>query len=328
MIKTAVVGLGFMGQTHFNCYKNNPLALVVAAGDSNLERLVSGAKVAGNIEANSALDLTGVQTTTDIHSLINDPEIDLINFCLPTRQHAKFTIAALSAGKHVLCEKPLAWNVEECDQIIEAQRKSGKFLLIGQCLRFWPQYVEAQKRIASGELGDIIYARFVRSGGAPSWSGWLMNGSQSGGAVLDMHVHDVDTALWWFGEPNSIETTGLIHNGLPLKVDSTWNYDGGPQVHLHGGWDANSSNFAMAFEIVGSKASLYWDSSKGEAMQLYRDGKAEEIEVEGTMAYQAEIDYLLECIDQNRAPERITPEGSRLSVKMARQELEQMGFEG
>ncbi len=328
MIKTAVVGLGFMGQTHFNCYKSNPLAQLVAVGDSNPERLVAGAKVAGNIETNSALDLSGVQTTSDIQSLIGDPEIDLIDFCLPTRQHAAFSIAALNAGKHVLCEKPLAWTVEECDQIIEAQQQSGKFLLVGQCLRFWPQYVEAHARIESGELGEIVYARLVRAGGAPGWSRWLMDGSQSGGAVLDMHVHDVDAALWWFGEPKSIATTGLIRDGLPLKVDSTWNYEGGPQVHLHGGWDKNSSNFAMAFEIVGSKASLYWDSSKGEAMQLYRDGQAEQLEVEGPMAYQAEIDYLLECIDKGRAPRRITPQGSRLSVKMAREELAQMGFEG
>ena len=328
MIKTAVVGLGFMGQTHFNCYKNNPLAQVVAAGGSTLSRLQSGAKIAGNIEANSALDLSGVETTTNIQSLIDNPEVDLIDFCLPTRQHARFSIAALNAGKHVLCEKPLAWTVEECDAVIEAQEKSGKFLLVGQCLRFWPQYVEAHARIESGELGDIVYARFTRAGGAPSWSKWLMDGSQSGGAVLDMHVHDVDTALWWFGEPKSIATTGLIRQGLPIKVDSTWNYDGGPQVHLHGGWDVNSSNFAMAFEIVGSHASLYWDSSKGEAMQLYRDAKAEEIGVDGALAYQAEIDYLLECIDQNRAPQRVTPQGSRLSVKMARQELSQMGFEG
>ena len=328
MIKTAVVGLGFMGQTHFNCYKNNSLSEVVAVGGNDLERLQSGAKVAGNIEANSALDLSGVALTTDIQSLLADPEIDLIDLCLPTRQHAAFTIAALRAGKHVLCEKPLAWTVEECDAVIEAQRASGKFLLVGHCLRFWPQYVEAHRRIESGELGEIVYARFVRASGAPSWSRWLMDGAQSGGAVFDMHVHDVDAALWWFGQPASIQTTGLIRQGLPLKVDSTWNYDGGPQVHLHGGWDANSSNFAMTFEIVGSRASLYWDSSKGEAMQLYRDAKAEEIEVDGPMAYQAEIDYLLDCIDKNRAPQRITPQSSRLSVVMAREELAQMGFEG
>ena len=326
MIKTAVVGLGFMGQAHFNCYNQNPLAHVVAVGDSNPERLKSGAKVAGNIDANDALDLSGVRTETDIQSLIDDSEIDLIDFCLPTRQHAEFTICALNAGKHVLCEKPLAWSVEECDAVIAAQKKSGKYLLIGHCLRFWPQYVKAQEMIESGELGEIQYTRFLRAGGAPSWSAWLMDGEQSGGAVLDMHVHDVDTALWWFGRPTSIETTGLIVDGLPLKVDASWNYDNGPQVHIHGGWDKNSSNFAMNFEIVGSKASLYWDSSKGEAMQLYRDTKAEELTVSDKSAYQAEIDYFLECIDSNTPPTRITPEGSRLSVEMAREELEQMGF--
>ena len=327
MIKTAVVGLGFMGQTHFNCYQNNPLAQLVAVGDQNPERLQSGAKVAGNIDANSALDLSNVRTTTNIQALIDDPEIDLLDFCLPTRQHAAHTIAALNAGKHVLCEKPLAWTVEECDAVIEAQKKSGKYLLIGHCLRFWPQYVKAQQLMESGALGEIIYARFSRAGGAPNWSKWLMDGAQSGGAVLDMHVHDVDTALWWFGRPTSIQTTGLIVDGLPMKVDAAWNYENGPQVHIHGGWDKHSGHFAMSFEIVGTDASLYWDSSKGEAMQLYRAGEAEEITVDDKSAYQAEIDYFLDCIENDTPPTRITPAGSRLSVEMAREELQQMGFE-
>ena len=147
-------------------------------------------------------------------------------------------------------------------------------MLIGHCLRFWPQYVRAQQLIESGELGTVIYARFFRAGGAPSWSAWLMDGAQSGGAVLDMHVHDVDTALWWFGRPASIQTSGLIYQGLPLKVDAAWSYDGGPEVHIHGGWDKNSGHFAMGFEIVGTQASLYWDSSKGDAMQLAREGQS------------------------------------------------------
>ena len=256
MIKTAVVGLGFMGQTHFNCYKNNSLAQLVAVGDKNSERLHSGVKIAGNIDANSALDLSDVRTTTDIDTLIDDAEIDLIDFCLPTRQHAAHTIRALNAGKHVLCEKPLAWTIEECAQVLAAQKTSGKYLLVGHCLRFWPQYVKAQAMMKAGELGEILYARFFRSGGAPSWSKWLMDGAQSGGAVLDMHVHDVDSALWWFGRPTSIQTTGLMVDGLPIKVDASWHYEKGPQVHIHGGWDKNSSHFAMGFEIVGSEGEL------------------------------------------------------------------------
>lgn len=326
MIKTAVVGLGFMGQTHVSCYQNSPLSHLAAVGDANAGKMRSGARVAGNIDSNAPLDLSDVRTTSDIAALIADPEIELIDFCLPTREHARHTIAALQAGKHVLCEKPLAWTVLECDQVIEAWKSSGKYLLIGHCLRFWPQYVRAHEMIQSGELGQVLYARLFRSGGAPAWSTWLMDGAQSGGAVLDMHVHDVDTALWWFDAPDSIAATGLVRDGLPLKVDAAWTYNGGPHVHLHGGWDLNSSHFAMGFEIVGVQSSLHWDSSKGEAMQLYRGGEAQQIEVSGPSAYQAEIDYFLDCIASGRAPERITPEGSRQSVAMAREELRQLGF--
>lgn len=328
MIKVAVVGLGFMGQTHFGCYKNNPLAEVVAVGDANPAKLTSGAKVEGNIGANEALDLSGVRTTTDIESLVNDPEIELLDFSLPTREHAKWTVAALNAGKHVLCEKPMAWTTKECDAVIEAQEKSGKALLIGHCLRFWPQYVKAQELIASGELGEVLYARFFRAGGAPTWSKWLMDGALSGGAVLDMHVHDVDTALWWFGKPDSIRTSGVIHDGLPLKVDAAWNYSSGPQVQIHGGWDAHGGGFAMGFELTGTRNSLVWDSSKGDAMQLFGQDGERAIEVSSDSAYQLEIDYLLECISKGELPSRITPQTSKLSVEMAREELKQMGFEG
>ncbi len=326
MIKVGLIGLGFMGQMHFNCYQNNPDAEVVVVADVDASKLSGDAKVEGNIGGNASLDLSGIRTTTDIRSLLNDPEIDLVDFCLPTRLHAEFSIAALNAGKHVLCEKPMAWTVEECDAVIAAQEASGKSLLIGHCLRFWPQYVKAQELIQSGELGDVVYARFSRVSGAPTWSRWLMTGEQSGGAIMDMHVHDIDTALWWFGKPESVETTGLIHEGLPLKVDAAWKYESGLQVHIHGGWDANGGDFAMSFEIIGTKASLNWDSSKGEAMQLYKGGQAEAIEVSGTMAYQAEIDYLLECIGNGRLPARVTPQSSRLSVELVREELRQIGF--
>ena len=317
-----------MGQTHFGCYKNNPLAEVVAVGDANPTKFQSGAKVEGNIGSNQALDLSGIATTTDIESLVNDPAIDLLDFSLPTRHHARWTLAALEAGKHVLCEKPMAWTTQECDAVIAAWEKSGKALLIGHCLRFWPQYVRAQELIASGELGDILYARFFRAGGAPTWSRWLMDGTQSGGAVLDMHVHDVDTALWWFGKPDSIQTTGVIRDGLPLKVDAAWNYASGPQVQIHGGWDANRSDFAMGFELMGTHASLLWDSSKGDAMHFFGKDGEHSIEVGSESAYQFEIDYMLDCISKGELPTRITPQGSRLSVEMAREELRRLGFEG
>ena len=326
MIKVAVVGLGFMGQTHVGCYANNPLAQVVAVGARDLEKLKSGVKIEGNIESNQTLDLSGIETTTDLESLVEDPEVDLVSLCLPTRQHARFAVAALSAGKHVLCEKPFAWTTRECDEIIEAQEKSGKMLLVGHCLRFWPQYVRAHELLEAGELGEILHARFFRFSAAPTWSRWLMDGAQSGGAVLDFHIHDIDTALWWFGVPEKVRASGVVSGGLPLQVDASWTFKFGPHVQLSGGWDPNGGSFSMGFELRGARNSLVWNSAQGDAMQLFGQGGQRSIEVSDESAYQLEIDYFVECISKGEQPARITPQGSRKGIELAREELTQLGF--
>ncbi len=325
-IKVGVVGLGFMGQMHFGCYRRNPGAEIVAVCDENQSKLSGEAKVEGNIAGAAPLDLSGVRATANLEELLADPDIELLDFCLPTPAHAEATIAALEAGKHVLCEKPMARTLEECDAMMTAQQKSGKSVLVGHCLRFWPHYVAAQKMIAGGELGQISHARFFRAGGAPKWSGWLMDGAQSGGAVLDMHIHDVDTALWWFGPPDSVQSGGVVENGLPLKVDANWHYSNGPHVQIHGGWDLNRSDFAMGFEVTGQNGTLTWDSSRGEALQLHRGGEMREIAVEAGDAYQNEINYFLDCLQNDRAPQRVTLQSSRLSVEWTLRELEQLGF--
>lgn len=325
-INVAVVGLGMMGQMHFGCYRQNPRARLLAVCDENAQKLSGDTKVQGNIANQETLDLTGLQATSGLQELLENPEIDLIDLCLPTKQHARATIAALQAGKHVLCEKPLAWSVEECDQVIEAQRQSGKFLLVGHCLRFWPQYVKAKEILDAGTLGKPLYANFHRSSGAPVWSGWLMDGAQSGGAVLDMHVHDIDTALWWFGTPQNVTATGLIVEGLPLKVDATWNYPNGPLVQLHCGWDKAALPFRMAFEVLCEGGTISWDSSRSQTLSVFRGPDEETHEFDGSMGYAPEIDYFLGCIQSGQEPTRTTPESSRESVRWAREELRLIGF--
>lgn len=325
-IRVGLAGLGFMGQMHLGCYRANPLARVVAVADNDTAKLSGQSAIAGNIAGNEPLDLTGLQTTSRLQDLIENPELDLLDFCLPTSLHAAATIAALEAGKHVLCEKPMAFTVEECDQIIAAQEKSGRFLLIGHCLRFWPQYVKAGEILGSGELGKPVYANFHRSSGAPIWSDWLMNGAQSGGVLLDMHVHDIDTALWWFGTPQTVAATGLIGDGLPLKADATWTYENGPLVQIHGGWDRNTAPFRMAFEVLCEGGTLCWDSSRGEAMEIRRGKDVKNLDFHGTMGYAPEINYFLDCIAQNQTPTRATPRSSREAVQIAREELRQIGF--
>jgi len=334
MVKVGLIGIGGMGRTHYVCYENIPDAQIVALCDVD-ERKLAGdwSSTALNIDTggSSQVDLSNIKTYKDYQELINDPDVQLVDICLPTRLHAPVTIAALRAGKDVFCEKPMAFTVEECAEMEQAVEESGKQLMIGHCLRYWPQYVAAQKIIASGEHGKVLYARFQRAGGTPwwSWNNWLITGSESGGAVLDMHIHDVDTALWWFGRPDSITADGIIVNGTPNAVDSIWRYNNGPVVSLHGIWDNNGGPFGFSFKVVMEGATVVHDSASGNSnVQVISHGEdgdsIEEIAVSDESAYETEIRDFVECLTTNRKMERITPQASRVAVEVVREELRQI----
>lgn len=325
MIQVGLIGLGGMGGMHFNCYQNNPDAKIVAVCDVD-EAKLSGEGVKLNIGGGGQMDLSGIKTYRDANELINDPDVQMVDICLPTSLHAQYAISTLRAGKPVLCEKPIALTDEEAAQMEAAQSEGGQQLMIGHCLRYWPQYLKAHEIISSGEYGKPLYARFHRGGATPTWSwdGWLQDGKRSGGAVLDMHIHDADTALWWFGAPQSITADGHVINGLPMSVDATWRYEDGPLVYLHGSWDNNGGPFRMSYKVVMEKATVVWDSSVGDAVQLFVNGETQSIETPGTMAYQAEIDDFIACLSEGHTVTRVTPQGSRETLRAVLEELRQI----
>ena len=326
MIQVGIIGLGGMGSTHFGCYKNNPQAEIVAVCDVDEAKLSGSGAVELNIGATAAIDLTGIKTYTNAQDLIADPDVQLVDICLPTPLHAEATIAALQAGKHVFCEKPIALTEAEGAAMEAAKIASGKQLMIGHCLRFWPQYLRAHNIIAGGEFGRPLYARFHRAGATPlwSWDGWLTDGPRSGGAVLDMHIHDADTALWWFGAPQSIVADGTILDGLPMSVDATWRYESGLVASLHGSWDNNGGAFCMAYKVVLETATVEWDSSKGEIVLVHSGGHTHEIAVPNDFAYQAEIDDFVDCVLEGRPMRRVTVAGSRQTLAFVLEELRQI----
>jgi predicted dehydrogenase len=309
-----------MGRTHLDCYSRNSAARVVAICDADSERFQQ--------EWVQPLVKSGVRTFTDYHELARDPEIDLIDVCAPTPLHAPATIESLNNGKNVICEKPMAFDSGECWAMEQAVHRSGKHLVVAHCLRYWPQYVQAHAMMKSGEYGRPLYASFHRSGAVPGSSTreWMTKADQSGGAVLDMHIHDVDAALWWFGKPASVHATGLSICGLPSIVDAYWKYLDGPVVLLHGSWDPHGGGFRYAFKLVLELATIVCDSNiDGARLKLYRDGKVEDVKTSDKSAYQSEIDDLIECLSEGREVERITPADARLAVETAREELRQIG---
>lgn len=332
MIKVGLIGLGGMGRAHFGCYKNSPGAQLVALCDINPAKLRgdwSGVSLNLDPTKSGLVDLSAFETYSEIQEILANPEIDMIDICLPTPLHAEVSIAAMRAGKHVFCEKPMALNEQECAAMEEAQRETGQQLMIGHCLRFWPEYVVTESIIRGGEFGKVLSASFHRSSGTPrgSYNDWFLDAAQSGGVVLDMHIHDVDAALWWFGPPDSIEVDGVMQGDLALSAEANWRYTNGPLVNLHGSWDPNGGSFRMAFRVVMEKATVVYDSvgSIFRLQQLKSEGDfSRDLEASSDSAYQSEIDDFVACLNEGRSPERVTPQSSQLSVAVARQEMAQI----
>ena len=322
-----------MGRVHFDCWRKSAVAELVAVSARNPKLLAgdwAGKDFNIGEQAAAHVDLSGVATYLQAEDLIADPNVDAVDICMPTPLHGPLAMAALRAGKHVFCEKPMSLSLETCAEMERTARECGRQLMVGHCLRYWPQYVKAHELLTGGELGRALYASFHRSSAAPMWSAddWLMKGEESGG-VLDMHIHDVDVALWWFGRPRSIRVSGLVPRGLPMLIDAAWEYDAGPSVHLHGEWDRNGGAFRHAFRLVMENGTLVHDIAvDANALTLLRDGKAEPVPLAATSGYQDELDDFAAGINAGRASHRITPADSRLAVEVGLEELRQLGTGG
>ncbi len=329
-IRVGLIGIGGMGRVHYNAYLKNPDAEVVAFCDVDpAKRAGQWGKMGLNIGTTEgqAVDLSKMRVYEDYRDLVQDEGVDLVDICLPIDLHAEPTIAALNAGKHVLCEKPMARSSEECRAMEAAAAASGKQLIIAHCLRWWPHYVAAHAEIASGQYGKPICARFHRAGGTPKWSyqDWLRQAPRSGGVVLDMHVHDVDTALWWFGKPESLVADGHFLKDLPSIVDATWRYADGLCVHLHSLWDDNDMPFRYAFTVIMEKGTVLFDSGNGKPVRVVTEGGVtKELPLDGSSAYENEINEIVARLKAGEIVDRVTTEGSRLAVEMVEEEMRQI----
>ena len=330
MLKVGLIGLGAMGRTHFECWRKCAGAQLVAISARDPKKLAgewSGQEFNLGEQAAQRVDVSGLAAYTNALDLIADPNVEAVDICTSTPQHAPLALAALRAGKHVLCEKPMALTLADCTAMADAARAANRQLMIAHCLRYWPHYVKAKELLDSGAHGRARHASFQRVSALPVWSsgGWLANAAQSGGVVLDMHIHDVDVALWWFGEPASIHASGHCREGLPIFVDALWHYASGPAVHLHSAWDPNGGDFRHAFTLAMEKATLTYDLTVADgALRLIENGQTTTLPLDAPAAHQAEIDDFTACITAGRPITRSTPADSQRAVAAALEELRQV----
>ncbi|HOA72699.1 MAG TPA: Gfo/Idh/MocA family oxidoreductase [Phycisphaerae bacterium] len=328
MINVGIIGAGFIGRNHFNQYEAlAERARVVAISDRvEARRLGDWSEVGGNVGdmQGTRRDLKGAKPYADWRELIADPAVQMVDICTPTYLHAEMAIAALEAGKHVLCEKPMALTVEECDEMLKAAAKAkGKFM-IAQCIRFWPECAFVKQCIEDGRYGALKAVNLRRQASTPGYSfeNWLLDPSLSGGAILDLHVHDVDYTLWLLGKPQAVTAQAATRAGTNSydRVHSLWHYPDGPVVQIEGFWDMpDGFGFNMGLTILFEKAAIVWDLCTGKPMTVFRQGEktGEVPEVGANTGYFNEIEYFLDCIEKDRTPTVSTPQQSRDAVMIA-----------
>ncbi len=315
-VKVGIIGLGFMGTTHFQIHRQLGKSDIVAAADVD-NRKISGdwSSVVGNIgemDYSKPVDMGGIKTYSDPFDLINDPDVEMVDICVPTYLHEKYAVAALRAGKHVLLEKPVGRSFEEAKRITGEAEKSGKFFSNGLCVRYWPEYRHAYELYSSGKLGKVVSAAFKRV--SPSihgnaWEDWFMKDKLSGSALLDLHLHDTDLVRYFFGKPESVTSFGVKGFRSDEGVDhifTNYNFGDGTLVMSEGGWDpAKAAPFEMSFQIVCEKGTIRF-SELGYKV-IWEDGRIEEPKpASGNLptGWHVEIDYFLTSVLNGEKPDK------------------------
>lgn len=319
-IRVAVIGFGGMGRMHASQIVAIPGCQLVAIADIDEKKLSSGQAQEINIGAGASVDLAKVKKYPGTAEMLAAGGVDAVNICVPTPDHAPIAIQCLEAGVHVLCEKPMARTVKQAQDMVRAAEKSGKVLMIAQCIRFWSEYEVLEEVYRSGRFGSLNYLTLRRAGAPPkwTWNNWMMDGACSGGAMLDMHVHDTDFVVHLLGMPKAVFTTARkLDTGAYDACFTQYVYPDGPIVHTEGTW-CLADGFNMSFIGNFAQGTVQWDSSLGQPVKVQARGKdPETAPPPADNAYKRENAYFHECIRAGKQPEKCLPTSSCQGLQVA-----------
>jgi predicted dehydrogenase len=326
-MKIGMVGMGGLGTMHYNGVVKLPDAQVVAICDVRPERLEgnwSGTQI--NIESGPKADaeLGNVRKYANYNLMLRDKDIEVILIATPTLLHAKMAIQGLRAGKHVFSEKPMALTSRDAAKMLAVSKETGKLLQIGHVLRFWPEYVAIKEMIDSKRYGEVKAAMLERLSGPPGWAweNWYHRSEMSGGAILDLHIHDVDVVNWFFGRPTHVSAVGWPSADGGIQVTSV-NYTcpGVPVVSAFGGWFSGACGFSMSALVDFEQATVRYSSSANPTLLIHhRDGHNETPQMPTIDGYQEEVRYFLDCIAAGKPNDRVPPEATAQAVKIVEAE--------
>jgi myo-inositol 2-dehydrogenase / D-chiro-inositol 1-dehydrogenase len=249
-MRIGIIGAGSMGQVHAAAWLEAG-AQVVAVYSASLE---------------SALSLApqyGARVCSSLTELLE--HVDVVDLCVPTHLHHAMTLEAATAGKHVVCEKPMALELSDARAMIMACDKAGVRLFIAHVLRFFPQYRASRDAVKAGQIGDLGVMRLKRAAYQPRVSGenWFLDSQKSGGMILDLMVHDFDYARWLGGSVTRVFAKSARASRIDSPTDYalvTLEFESGAMAQVEGGWAYPAGVFRTGFDIAGSSGLIEWSS--------------------------------------------------------------------
>lgn len=263
MLKVGLAGVGFMSWIHYLAYqKVRGVQLAAICSRDAKKRAGDWRGIQGNFgPPGEQIDVSKMRAYASIDELLGDPEIDVVDNCLPPHLHAEVSIRALQAGKHVFVEKPMALTAAECNKMVAAAKKAGKQILVGHVLPYFPEYAHARKLIDSGKYGKAIGGSFKRVISDPLWLKDFYDPQRVGGPLIDLHVHDAHFIRLLFGMPTAVFSQGRMRGEVVEYCNTLFQFaDPNLVVNATSGViNQQGRPFTHGYEIHLEKATLHFD---------------------------------------------------------------------
>lgn len=307
MIKVGIAGFGHIGKIHGEAVRKVPGVDLAAIATSRPE---------------NAREFCGpdVALFTDYRDLLHSPGLDAVIVCVPTHVHEQYVVEALGQGVSVLCEKPFSLDVASAERMLAAAHRYHSCLMVAQVLRFWPPYVRIKQLAAEGAIGSVRAISASRLATYPPWGDWFRDPGKSGGALLDMQVHDADFIYWLMGLPPEVYAAGLQSTaGSWDQVTTVMRYPVAVATVESTYLMPKSWPFTCGIRVTGTRACVEYsfrvagnvekrDQATSSLVMYTNEGEATELTVSKEDMYAAQLQYFANCVAQKQSPDLCPPE--------------------
>jgi predicted dehydrogenase len=312
MLRIGIVGMGFMGKTHAAAWAQTP------------------AKITGMVSPLVTVATRyGATMYPDLAAML--PHVDVVDICTPTYLHHAMVLEAAAAGKHIVCEKPLALSSQQTTEMIAVCKQAGVQLLVAQVVRFFPEYAAAKSIVERGEIGRVAVVRLTRCSFKPARTNpasWFHDAAQSGGMMFDLMVHDFDYARWISGDVDSVFAKNIANQFSNVPGDYALvilKHKNGALTHVEGGWAYPAPLFRTALEIAGDQGLIEHpaNSSAPLGVYLHENGSSANTDIAVPSSplaedpYVTQIKHFYELLTDKTTTPRVTAADGAAAVQIA-----------